>query len=170
MIYAFRAEASSWLFPILTLLAIQSIPHDLRMSTKVLYNIDHIQIDAIAYILYFRTNWGLTDQNKVQYSMTDPLPWFSKLLTFWKELCVALRHQPLKLWTQLYHIPNSFMDDPASLFWWESFSKQSCIDFLLGWSTTCSGSVWVKLSQLKVGKWCYVTLVAVANLGSGCAM
>src|ERR1700732_2076895 len=73
MIYAFRAEASLWLFPILTLLAIQSIPHALRMSTKVLYNIDHIQIDAIAYILYFQTNRGLTDRNKVQYSMTDKI-------------------------------------------------------------------------------------------------
>jgi hypothetical protein len=97
MMFAFRAGASSRLFPILTLLAIQSIPHALRMSTKVLYNIDCIQIDAIAYILYFQTNQGLTDQNEVQYSMTDPLPWFSKLLTFWKELCVALQLQPLKL-------------------------------------------------------------------------
>jgi hypothetical protein len=97
MIYAFRAEASSWFFPILTLLAIQSIPHALRMSTKVLYNINCIQIDAIAYISHFWTNQELTNWNKVQYSMTDLLPWFSKLLTFWKELCVALRLQPLKL-------------------------------------------------------------------------
>ena len=69
-----------------TLQAVWSV---LRMSMKTLYNIYCIQIDVIAYILHFQTNRGLTDQTEVQYSTIDPLPWFSKLLTFWKELSVA---------------------------------------------------------------------------------
>jgi len=81
----------------MTLQAVQSIAHVLRMSTKTLYDIYCIKIDAIAYILHFRTNRGLTDQTEVQYSTIDPLPWFSKLLTFWKELSVAPRLQPLKI-------------------------------------------------------------------------
>ena len=95
-LFAFKVESSSRLFPIMTLQAVRSIAHILRMSTKTMYNIYCIKIDAIAYILHFRTNRGLTDQTEVQYSTIDPLPWFSKLLTFWKELSVAPRLQPLK--------------------------------------------------------------------------